>query len=211
MAIPIRSRKPMPLKGLMTALPADSLELGYTPNCLNVHFRFGEVRPRPGTMSLGTIAGGEILWIGYFDSGVKWPLVISDQKIFRRGDASPSTPETWYEIAGTGFTSSQLADIAIGEDYFFFTVGGSVFRWDGTGSSNYEALPVTEGGSIFAASIPQAKHLTYFNDRLILANTIEASASFPYRIRWPENGDHLKWDVTQGEGAGFLDVYRGGI
>ena len=105
MAAPIRIRKLMPRGGLATALPADELRDGLSPRCLNVHFRFGEVRGRPGsTILVGSTAPNatDVLHIGEFVTtpDVRWIVKLHETGFFRWGDTTPASPKNWFSIAG---------------------------------------------------------------------------------------------------------------
>jgi hypothetical protein len=213
----------MPLGGLFTALPSDSITERNTPRSVNVHFRFGEIRGRPGSGEAERAPVVEdILWIGQHDtvSGMVWRLMITETKIYRWGDATPGAPTGWFEITGAGFTNVRRPWTAHGEDQFFFTGGDQVFTWDGDDASGYVATVVNEDvanpNEIWGStSLVRARFLEYFNDRLVVAYTIENLGSdlfdtFATKLRWTENGNYTKWDSTLGEGAGFLDLYEEG-
>lgn len=219
MATPRRIRKPIPIGGLVTARPPDTLPDVNTPRCINVHFRFGEARERPG------VAGGnpppiaeKVWWIGSYlpRAGTRWTVMITTTKIYRRGDTSPGAPDDWFEITGPGFTNSIRPSVTFGEAWMFFTGGEKVFRWDGDDATGYVAVDSSisgweDPGSIWPSGDVSARFISYFNDRLVTGYISETTVgSLPARIRWPENGDHAKWDDSIGEGAGFLELFEEG-
>jgi hypothetical protein len=203
----------MPLGGIWSSDPADVLDPKYTPRCANVHFRFGDVRAKPGNDNLGNL-GDAIRWTGNFYTvgGLNWVLAFTASSMHRRGNTLPGSPQQWYAISGaTAITAADRFSTTAGEGYFFFTYGDYVYRWDGVGVNAYAHVPVAEGAGIFENDKPYAKFVEYFNNRTVLGYTEEAGGTIrTNRIRWPEALDHTKWDDTLGEGAGFLDLYEEG-
>jgi hypothetical protein len=217
MATPIRIRKPMPLKGRRTAFPADSIGQDYSPNALNVRFKFGEVRPAPGHGFYDhAVAAEKGLRIENFpmSTDMVWPLYLTDSKLFRRGNAAPGDVDAWFEVAGTLSPSgTRRWSTATGEDKFFFCRGSDeILYWDGIAANQFDAVSnVTDFEGIAGGTDGiAARCLEYFNNRVIAANVVEDGTTITNRIRWSENGDYRKWDETKQNGAGFLDLNTGG-
>jgi hypothetical protein len=190
----------------------------YSPNCLNVRFRFGEVRPTPGRDNL---AGPDVtpqpaLWIGQFPllNGLIWAIKLTTTKMYRWGDTSPGVPRMWFEILPGDSTplGASRWTVAIGEGKMFFCrIEDPVYFWDGLAASPFKEISTQAGfEGIGSGGMPKAKYCEYFNNRLILMYTVEGSTTFANRVRWPENGNFLKWDETAALGAGFLDLVEGG-
>lgn len=164
MATPRRVRKPLPAKGLVTALPADSIGPDFTPNCYNVRFKFGQVRHGPGR---GVLTGSPVNEIvrnmGFATNplGEQIPYMFTDSKLWTQpGDklAVPAGPWTNVPSTGSGLgtvnisaTNPSRFGLAIGEGYMFFTrnqkLGGvayssdAIFRWDiSMGAAGYQCL-----------------------------------------------------------------------
>jgi len=200
----------MPLRGYRPSWPADQIGQDYTPNCRNVRFRFGEARNAPGRDLLtgkvdpgGLTVPKEITQFYEIDGLTVWPLLLTTNKLYRFGSSVPGTPEQWHNIpgnftpAGTGF----LWNTVSGEGRFFFANGDKIGQWDGVVGHNFDVITPTDSGTV-----PRARYLAYFNNRLITAATIEGGITRATRIRWAQNGDFTKWDDTTGLGAGFLDI-----
>lgn len=202
-----RIRKIFP-NTLRSSWPADQLQDTESPRCLNVRFKFGSVRNTPGRAQItGPPVAEEARSFGRYPTvdGTEWILLLTESKIFRFGSAAPATPRAWIEILPTSTAiavNPRKWSTVTAEDKFFFTNGGDIFRWpDGLDptTGTYDALvDVATGGTP-----PGAKFLEYFNDRLITGWTTEGANTFPYRIRWPINANHLDWSGT---GSGFLDL-----
>lgn len=216
---PQRVHKPMPLRGRRTSWPADSMGDDFAPDCLNVRFRFGEVRGTPGRNILaGPVAAGEKpLWIGQFPQldGTVWAMMLTTTKLYRWGDASPGTPRQWHEVlpGDTVPTGSSRWTVAVGEGKMFFgRLDDIIYYWTGVSTDPFRSINATAGvqGIGGGALAPRGKYLEYFNNRLIVGFTQEGGNSFANRLRWSESGDFRHWDETLGLGAGFLDLVEGG-
>src|SRR6185369_10164549 len=123
---PRRLAKPMPLRGLRSSWPADSLGNEYSPNCLNIRFRFGEIRPAPGRNILSGIVsvGQEPMYIGAFSlaDGTIWPVMLTKNKLWRWGNTAPGTPRQWHQVqpGDTVPSGSTRWTVAFGEGVMFF-------------------------------------------------------------------------------------------
>lgn len=209
MAVPIRIRQPAPIRGLTTSQPADTLDATQSPRALNVRFRFGEVRQAPGRdIVAGPVENADALHIGRFalvDGQTEWSVLLTETGWFRWGAGTPGTPQSWSRVNGSGLTGTTRYTVAAGEDYLFAArMSHPIKRWNGDDASSFESIP--DGGTFAGAGVPQARHIEYFNNRLLLGWTIEDGNDFANRLRWPVNGDHTDWS---GAGAGFLDLYEG--
>lgn len=216
MAIPVRVRKAMPIRGLNFSIPSDTLQPENTPRCLNVHFRFNEVRPRPGTTIIsGPVIAQDVRHIGEFTTiaGTKWVVELTTQKVFRFGNSSPGTPREFHEVlGGPAISAGRRWSVTAGEGFLFFTNDGIIKKWDGVAATAYSEVVDADASGIFTDDKPSARYIEYFNNRLILAHTNEIAATGVRvsRIRWPANAFYNKWKDSIGQGAGFLDLYEEG-
>jgi len=207
----------MPLQGLKSSWPADEIGQDFAARALNVRFRFGTARPAPGRGLFDRAPSVQsCLWLGQFplSTGVNWPMMLTETKLYRRGSGAPNTPNTWTEIHG-GFTptGSSRWGVASGEDQLFFSRGTEeIAVWDGTPGDNFVKISTIAGyeGITGGATAIACKTMDYFNNRLVCANVIENGTTLVNRVRWPENGDYRKWDETKQLGAGFLDLFSEG-
>lgn len=200
-----RVRKVLP-NTLRSSWPSDMLQDTESPRCLNVRFRFGAVRGAPGRAQVtGPPANEQAFSFGRYPTvvGDEWILLLMESRLFKYGTSAPATPRAWSEIAPTSTAISpaprKWSSISA-EDKFFFTNGGDIFRWpDGIDpvTGTYDSL------TDIATGAPNAKFLEYYNDRLLAAYTGEGSNTFPYRVRWTINANHLDWTGT---GSGFIDL-----
>lgn len=207
---PTRISKPMPVKGLRSSWPADTLGDDYAADCLNIRFRFGEVRPAPGKDVLsGVVSVGEMpLYIGSFSlsDGTIWAVMLTETKLWRWGRNGPGAPRQWHEVqpGDTVPGGSTRWSVAYGEGMMFFArEEDPIFYWDGDADHPFRSIVAQPG---VQGSVPKARHIEYFNNRLIAAYTIEGSDVFSNRLRWPENGNFFHWNSLLGLGAGFEDL-----
>jgi hypothetical protein len=217
MATPRRVRKPMPISGLKSSWPADSIGQNYAANVRNVRFRFGEARPTPGRglFDRGPVAQTSLLIAPFTQSsGINWPMMLTTSKLYRRGTTVPGTPNVWTEVPGTFTPTGTRRWAAIsGEDKFFFCRGAEeISLWDGTVGGNFVKLSTVAGFAGFGggANAHSCRCMDYFNNRLVTAYTFEGANTFANRIRWAQNGDYRKWDETLQLGAGFMDLFSEG-
>lgn len=209
MATPRRIRKPMPLRGRRTSWPADSIGPEYSPNALNVRFRFGEVRGGPGR---GLFDRGpavqKVNRIETFSlsNSTVWLMMLLQNKLYRRGGAA----NAWVEVTGTFVPAgTRRFSTAMGEDQFFFSRGqDQIAAWDGNTANQFRLIKTDVGfeGITGGVECVPAQCLEYFNERLVAANTVEGGITKANRIRWSQSGDYRKWDETKQLGAGFLDL-----
>lgn len=214
MAVPKRTSKPLPLKGRFTSAPGMAIGPEYSPNALNVRFRFGEVRPTPGRGLFSGIPFNEqVQVIGEFglSTGILWPVMMTTTKLFRRGNTQPFDSNSWVEVTGTLVPSGLVPwSYTTGEDHFFFCRGSdSIMEWDGNPAHQFDLIknvagfePVDGVGGVS----PAPRFLEYFGDRLLCANVVENGVLFNNRLRWPQSGDFRKWNSTLALGAGFTDI-----
>ena len=200
-----RIHKPMPLSGRRTSWPPDTIGDQFSPNCLNVRFRFGEVRATPGRGLLtGPVGDTNPTYIGQFPliDGQVWAIMLAENGLWRWGDGSPGVPRQWHAVLGTvAPVGNGRWSVAVGEGRLFFVrPGDPIFTWDGLPASPFTPVTATSG------TTPKARFVEYFNNRLVAGYTTEGSTTFANRIRWAENGNYLRWDSTLGLGAGFLDL-----
>lgn len=214
MAVPKRVVKPIPVKGLFQSLPGDAIGPSYSPNALNVRFRFGEVKPTPGRgLFSGVQVAQEAQALGQFGltTDISWLFYLTRTKLYRRGNLAPFTPNSWKEITGTFTpTGTQLWSWTTGEDHLFFCRGTEeLAQWDGNPASQFDLVENVAGfepiGGVAGVS-PAPKFLEYFGDRVMCANVKENGVLFSNRLRWSERGDYRKWNDTLGTGAGWLDI-----
>jgi hypothetical protein len=123
--------------------------------------------------------------------------MLTDQYLYKWGDAAPGTPAAWIKATGEVLTGSGRWSWCVGEDYFFFARdgGNGIYRWKG-GTSAVEKVPGAPSDVTF---------VEYYNNRLMAGNLVEAAKSWSNRIRWPVNANHTDWT---GSGSGFLDLYE---
>lgn len=217
MAAPKRLFKPMPLRGRRSSWPADSIGAEYSPNALNIRFRFGEARSGPGrALFSGAPTSQESLLITNFSkaNNTIWPLMMTDNKLFRRGIGAPGDVNAWINTPGT-FTPSggRRWGNCVGEDKFFFSNGrDQIAYWDGDGSHSFDLISSVAGFEGYSAGTlaPTARYLEYFNDRIIAGYVEEGGTILANRIRWSQSADFRKWDETKQLGAGFLDLNEEG-
>ena len=214
MAVPRRVIKPMPLKGRYTSAPADAIGPEYSPNALNVRFRFGEVKPGPGRGLFDAApVNSPIQIVSQFglSEGTLWPFMLPESKLFRRGNLTPFDTNKWLEVTGTLVpTGLRKWSWTSGEDHLFFCRGNdTVMEWDGNPANQFDLIandpqfePVDGAVGVMSA----ARFMEYFAERLVLANVVEAGTTFVNRLRWSKRADYRKWDSTLGLGAGFLDI-----
>lgn len=211
MALPRRTTKPMPLKGRYTSAPGDSIGPEYSPDNLNVRFRFGEVRPAPGRdLFDGSPINSPVQVVSQFgmSTNVEWSFMMTATKLYVK---DPNTTAGWLEIPGTFVPTGTLRwSWTTGEDHLFFNRGeDTLIQWDGNSANQFDLVKNVAGfeGIGGTAEMAAARFLEYFADRVVLANTVETAAGVcTNRLRWPQRGDFRKWDETLGLGAGFLDI-----
>lgn len=205
-----RDRFPLPT-GLVSSLPTDLLSPTDSPFLQNVRSSYGAVTPMPGrALVTSSITNEEVR--GIFRSpqidGTEWVIAILETKIYKFGSTAPGTPRTWSEITpvSTAISGvSRLWSAVTAEDKFFFTNGtGPIFVWpDGTDpvTGQYTTLDAL----VTSGTAPRGRFLEYYNNRLLVARTVESGSVIAYRVRWSENGDYRRWDEALQLGAGFLD------
>lgn len=210
---PTRIVKPMPLKGLRSSWPADAIGDEFSPNGRNIRFRFGEIRPAPGRDILSNVVGvsQEPMYIGSFSlaDGTIWPVMLTTTKLWRWGRVGPGTPRQWHEVqpGDTVPTGNTRWSVAFGEGVMFFAREDDlIYYWDGDADNPFRSIATHAG---LQGSVPKARYIEYFNNRLITAYTIESGDTFSTRVRWAESGNYFHWDSTLGLGAGFLDLLEG--
>lgn len=204
----------MPVKGRRTSLPADAIGDDFTPNCLNVRFRFGEIRPTPGRNILaGSVGTTQTpLWIGQFPQldGTTWIVMLTTTRMFRWGVSAPGSPRNWNEVlpGDTVPTGTTRWSVAIGEGKLFFARHEDlIYYWTGVSTDPFRSIVAQAG---VQGTVPKAKFIEYFNNRLIAGFTTEGSVDKSNRLRWTESANFLHWDETLALGAGFLDLVEGG-
>src|SRR5438132_2044297 len=208
MPTPPRVRKPIPLRGRRTSWPGDSIGDEYSPNALNVRFRFGEARGTPGRNILsGPETNEPAKWMGQFamiDGATIWPLKLTNSKLLRWGNLSPGNPRQWHNVLGAFVpVGTRRWDVAVGENKFFFCRGDdTIAYWDGVVTDKFQQIVATDGGTV-----PKARFLEHINAHLISGFTTEGGTTFANRLRWAESGNFQKWNDANQTGAGFLDLY----
>ena len=208
MPVPARVRKPIPLRGRRSSWPGDAIGDEYSPNALNVRFRFGEVRQTPGRNVLSgpetNEAASAICQFPMIDGATIWPMKLATTKVMRWGNVSPANPRQWHQVQGTFIPAgSRRWSVAIGENKFFFCRGdNTIAYWDGLITSKFQQIVATDGGTV-----PRARFLQHLNSHLVGAFTIEGLNTFANRVRWAESGNFQKWNEANQTGAGFLDIY----
>src|SRR5262245_6621045 len=213
---PRRIQKPMPLRGRRSAFPADAIGDEFSPNALNVRFRFGEARGGPGRALFDDgPTNQKALWIGNFSRSddVIWPVMFTENKLFRRGFGTPGDVNAWLEVTGTfvPLIDNRRMGVAVGEDRLFFSRGNEeIASWGGNSAVPFDLIsnePGFEGIGNTTNGIA-ARYLEYWNNRVIAGYTVEAGVNptKANRLRWSQSGDFRKWDETLGLGAGFLDL-----
>lgn len=193
---------------LRSSWPSDQLEDDDSPRCLNVRFRFGEVRPAPGRNVLAGGKSEQVLGLFRFpiSDGTEWTVKLTESELQRWGEGSPGTPRTWAKVPGlTTFAGGTRRWSAIAaEDRFFFARGNEkIMRWPSgstsPGTGFFETIPASAG------TVPTARLVRYYNERLIALDTTEGGVRRANRLRWAVNGNHTDWSGT---GSGFLDLFQ---
>ena len=175
MSIPPRVRKPIPLRGRRSSWPGDAIGDEYSPNALNVRFRFGEVRQTPGRNVLSgpetSEAASVICQFPMIDGATIWPMKLATTKVMRWGNISPANPRQWHQVQGTFVpVGTRRWSIVIGENKIFFCRGdNTIAYWDGLVTSKFQQIVATDGGTV-----PRARFLQHLNSHLVGAFTIEA-------------------------------------
>jgi hypothetical protein len=123
--------------------------------------------------------------------------MLTDQYLYKWGDASPGSPAAWVKASGLSLTGTGRWSWCVGEDYLFFARdgGNGIYRWKG-GTNPVEKVPGAPQDVAF---------VEYYNHRLLAANNIESGKSWANRIRWPINANHENWT---GAGSGAIDFYE---
>lgn len=213
MATPRRIMKPMPLKGLRSSWPADSIGPEYSPRAINVRFNFGEVRNAPGRgLFDGSPINEPVIKIDNFSlsTDIIWVIMMTRTHLYRRGNVNPGDVLSWFPITGApSLGGPRRWSTAVGEDQFFFCKGNTnIMHWDGVGADPYELIESVAGFQGIGGGTAgiSAFALEYFNNRLMAANTVEGGIEKANRIRWAQSADYRKWDETLGLGAGFMDL-----
>ena len=221
MATPRRIRKPMPLGGRKTAWPSELLGGNFSPNCLNIRFRFGKAKPTPGRgLFDASPVNEQVLYIGHFPliTGIIWPFMLTQTKLFRRGNSAPNTPPVWSQITPPGglTISPGRWGVASGESHLFFCNGtAELTAWDGI-SASFAKVSAAAGyqgpqnGN--STSLLSSYFLEYFDTRIFVANVTETPSGTPIvyqnRVRWAESGTYFHWNENAQLGAGFLDLWE---
>ena len=200
---------------LRSAWPSDALQDDDSPRCLNVRFRFGEVRPAPGRNLLAGGKSEQVLGLFRFpvSDGTEWTVKLTESELQRWGAGSPGTPRSWSSVPGLGFGgggftsgSTRRWSAIAAEDRFFFTRGlEQIMRWPAGSGSPVPATSPYEVIQASAGTVPTARHVRYYNERLIALDTTESGTRRANRIRWAVNGNHTDWSGT---GSGFLDLFQ---
>ena len=95
---------PMPAKGLVRNVPNTYLEADYAADALNVLYRDGEIRPRPGyTIKGGQLSGALLAMFTHKElSGQRQLLAMTTTKMYRYSVAT----DAWVELTLPGGLSS---------------------------------------------------------------------------------------------------------
>lgn len=199
---------PAPISGINYSLPESLLEHTYSRDMMNVIIEDGLIKKRSGyTQVAASFPNANPVMEGfeYGDaSGNLHTIFVTTQKIIEY-----TAPSTWTDRTST----LNLTGTAAANPIFIAPVGGlateNLYITNGTdpikvwtGSGNWSNLTTT-GFTSGSNSTLRAKCLVGFKGHLLLGDTTEASARFPYRIRWSTVGNPTTWNTTT---AGFTNL-----
>jgi hypothetical protein len=202
----------LPFAGINTVLPENEIGKEFTPSCLNMFSRNGELFTRPKMVRYidGPADNRPIRALCTFlDSNyVSHTVVVTATGLWqlsRSWNLPPTTPD--WNLIGQ-FTTIPGPDTpyanAVFINKFFFTNGGNALNfWDGITNSIQTATTVA--GALF---------LIELDAHLIMGYTVENGVPFPQRIRWSVSGNVIDtssavqdaWNPATNVGAGFNDM-----
>ena len=144
------------------------------------------------------------------------PIVLLDMYSRYQGDYNMilATKNTFYKyynasVVPYGTFTGTSSDLVMGtnaEGKYVFTNGNDYVKcFNGTDQiSNLSGMTNCEGG----VTDIKAKCILYFNNILLVGNTVEDNTNFPQRIRWSQIGHIDQWanDSKGNGGAGYLDL-----
>lgn len=129
-------------------------------------------------------------------TGIEYLLVFTKKHIYHWNADTPAFDEKW-ECASdcTNWETVNYNDKVIATNNV-----DKVLVW--TTSGDFVALDDTTNGIEYATStyLTKAKHLTTYENYLILGYTYENSAYYPQRMRWSDIGDETNW-ITGNSGS----------
>lgn len=156
----------------------------------------GTLRSRYGCQLLGPVGTDIMAIVGFVAPDGVGYLVRVTLTDLQQWDGS-----AWTTVAAGVFTGGET-------DYFSFANFGTKLLMV-NGVNKVFFYDSSNGSSGFLDESVPAHHITVFNNRIVLSNTVEGSR-FPYRIRWSVKNDSDDWT---GDGSGFEDMFGapGGI
>lgn len=204
------------MKGLYTSAMSDLITPEYTPACLNVRFRFGNVQRAPGrSLVMQTFSTRDIMDFDTFTdtAGVKTLVALGASTladnafaIYNEGTFQFGSPiamsqsSTWH----VRFSSTQ------GEERLFACrASAPVALKNVSGTWSVEQL----------TDAPKACFLEYFNNRVIAMRLLtkvqspippQTSVIGANQIQWSKQGLYTNWLTTTGNG-GFIELYDGSV
>ena len=191
-----------PVMGLRKDMPGILLQEAYNSESSNIRFISGEVKKAYGLLADfgGAQPSGTDPIIHYHrliqKTGDEYPFVFTKDKIYLwNGSAyvlqftSNGTVTHWESIT---FNDTVIVTNGVDE----------VQKWNGTNA--FEPLGTASGLDIGGGSYcTMAKHITVYENYIILGYVIDAGVTCPQRIRWCSIGDETVW--TGGDsGAGYI-------
>lgn len=190
--VPVR-----PIGGIDRSNPADTIDLGASPDIQNMHVVEGMLCKRPGyalfPTGMSALSGAPVegLYSTHDDQDNTRFYAVTRTTVYRYNSGT----KAWDAMAGPALTGG------VGQLFSFETSQNTLVFSQGV--DQVMALPLTAAVyAILNANCPPAKYLARFADRLYIARTVEGGVTKPYRVRWSVNADHTNW---VGVGSGFRD------
>jgi hypothetical protein len=153
----------------------------------NLTIQEGRMESRVGTAAVGTGATNIMAVVNFIP-----PAGIGVLLRFTTTTVEAWDGTTWNAISGSPTLTGGLAD------YFSFASFGNKLLFT-NGVDPLNSYDVGTNSFQVITEAPIGKHLTTFNGRIILSNTVEDAT----RIQWSEKNIEDDWD---GDGAGFEDL-----
>ena len=191
------------VQGLNVSLDPSLIKDTESPNLKEVRFDHGLVRKELGSSLFGSglpLDGPIMLFDAFYTEGGSINTLVVTNKWVYKFDSITNTYTKKNPLqAFTGGSDDLFCSVTTldknGTDIFLLTNGkDDIMKWDG-GGGNFVALGGLSG--------IQASLMIPFQNRLILANTIESGYRSPRRIRWSIVGDPETWSGT---GSGFIEL-----
>jgi hypothetical protein len=205
------------MKGLYISAMSDLLTPEYTPACMNVRFRFGNVQRAPGrSLKMQTLSTQSFMDFATFTNvtGAKTMVALTASTL--SDNAFTGYDEPNFRFAG----AVTMAQPSTANVRFSWTQGEE--RLFACRASVPVALKQPTPGTWAVEQLtnaPTAYFLEYFNNRVIAmrlkvptpdAVPPQTSVVAASQIRWTKQGDYKDWLTTTGHG-GFLELYDNSV